>query len=237
MQLDPIIAPTIKEMFTGRIEEMILSGRLPVGTQLPTERELAEQMKISKTAVHAGICDMVRKGFLEVIPRRGTFVADYARCGTLETLVSMTNFTGGNLDERNIRSLLEMRCAIERVALENVIARRDSATLQALEEISEAAAACAHATPPDILALAEQYFLFHHRICVDSGNTIAPLIMNAFRVPSIHLWANSARRLGIEESLRRLRCFVDYIREGDLPGALTHLQLATLGSLDDVADV
>ena len=75
MEFGQIVAPTIKELFIERIEGMILSGQLKPGERLPSERDLAEQMKISKTIVHIGLEDLARMGFLEVTPRRGTVVA------------------------------------------------------------------------------------------------------------------------------------------------------------------
>ena len=48
MEFGQIVAPTIKELFIERIEGMILSGQLKPGERLPSERDLAEQMKISK---------------------------------------------------------------------------------------------------------------------------------------------------------------------------------------------
>ena len=84
MDFGQIVAPTIKELFIERIEGMILSGTLKPGDRLPSERDLAEQMKISKTIVHIGLEDLARMGFLEVTPRRGTVVADFAETGDAE---------------------------------------------------------------------------------------------------------------------------------------------------------
>ena len=70
MRFTQIVAPTVKELFIQRMESLILSGELPIGAALPSEREMAEQMGISKTAVHTGVADMERKGFLRVVPRQ-----------------------------------------------------------------------------------------------------------------------------------------------------------------------
>lgn len=48
MEFGQIVAPTIKELFIERIEGLIFSGALKPGDKLPSERDLAEQMKISK---------------------------------------------------------------------------------------------------------------------------------------------------------------------------------------------
>lgn len=223
MHFTEIVAPTVKELFIHRIEDMILSGELPEGSRLPSERELAEQMKISKTAVHAGITEMVRKGFLTVLPRKGIFVGNYAENGTLEALASIMHHNGGRLDERNVRSLLEMRYAIESICISRLIKAPDAQALKRLEAMTQEAEDIAKADQIDYTALATLYFRFHHYICVASGNTIAPLIFNAFKVPSITFWANSAHALGLEESVARLVKFYDCIQRGDEKNALSHL--------------
>ena len=55
MKFKAINTLSIKELFISQIEEMILSGELKPGDKLPTERELADEMNISKTIVHDGI--------------------------------------------------------------------------------------------------------------------------------------------------------------------------------------
>ena len=71
MRFQTIVAPTITELFERQIQGMILSGQVEPGEKLPTEAELAENMHISKSAVHAGIKNLERMGFLRVSPRRG----------------------------------------------------------------------------------------------------------------------------------------------------------------------
>ena len=52
MNFKEIKALSIKELFISQLEEMILSGELKPGDRLPSERELADEMNISKTIVH-----------------------------------------------------------------------------------------------------------------------------------------------------------------------------------------
>ena len=66
MKFGEIIAPSIKELFIQKIEGMILSGALKPGERLPTERELADEMNISKTIVHE-----VSVNFPVLVFRRG----------------------------------------------------------------------------------------------------------------------------------------------------------------------
>lgn len=100
MKFNQIIAPSMKELFIKEIEALILSGQLKVGDKLPTERELADEMKISRTIVNLGLSELKNKGFIDIVPRKGAFVADYAKNGKLDTLISIINFNGGRFDKK-----------------------------------------------------------------------------------------------------------------------------------------
>ena len=113
MKFGEIIAPSIKELFIQKIEGMILSGALKPGERLPTERELADEMNISKTIVHEGIRELSRLGFLDVVSRKGVTVADYAQNGNLDTLMAIMKYNGGYLNPQTAKSLLDVRAFLE----------------------------------------------------------------------------------------------------------------------------
>ena len=48
MEFKKLNAPSLKELFISELENMIISGRLPIGTKLPSERELASSMQVSR---------------------------------------------------------------------------------------------------------------------------------------------------------------------------------------------
>ena len=61
----------LKTLLQGRI----LSGQYPVGSQLPSERELCEAYGISRMTVRQAIIDLVNEGLLQRERGRGTYVA------------------------------------------------------------------------------------------------------------------------------------------------------------------
>ncbi len=227
MVFEEIVAPTIKQQLVSRLEGMILSGQLRVGDKLPTERELAAMMKISRSAVHQGVAEMARIGFLEIIPRRGIFVADYAENGNLEVLSAMVNFGGGMLDNANTYALVETRMLLETPALRKVTRERDPKLIDRLERLLDEAKRLQQGGRANCAAIADVYFRFHHAIFVFGGNSITPLIFNAFRAPSVGLWTRSAVGLGLPESVGRLETFFSLIVSGDEEGAIKHLQYVT----------
>ena len=120
MDFRPIVAPSIRELFIQQVEGAILSGQLKPGDRLPTERELADTMHISKTVVHEGLRELHRLGFLDIASRRGVTVADYAQTGSLETLMAIMDYHGGLPDEKTARSILRLRYYLEAPALRDL---------------------------------------------------------------------------------------------------------------------
>ena len=89
MDFEAINAATVTEQLEARILGRILSGELKRGEKLPTENMLAEKMCISKSAVHIGLKNLERSGFLRISPRHGTFVADYGETGNIDTFTAL----------------------------------------------------------------------------------------------------------------------------------------------------
>lgn len=61
------------------VVQAILEGRLPAGAPLPSSRELARLLGISRNTVTAAYEQLVDEAFLQARPRSGIFVADGAR--------------------------------------------------------------------------------------------------------------------------------------------------------------
>ena len=192
MEFEQLYAPSLKELFVQKLQGMILSGELPMGQKLPSERELCQQMGVSRAVVNGGISELARQGFLDVLPRQGTFVADYRRNGNMETLMAIMEYNGGMLGKEEIRSILEVRWGLEQMALHCVV---DNATDEDLEKLGQYVDAL-RAKPAPVLA-AEIAFQFHHEMTLVGGNHILPLIYTSFKVPCTALWIRFCRKYGV----------------------------------------
>ncbi len=115
-----IETPTVRQMFMERIAGMIVSGELKPGDKLPSEREMAAQAKISKSAVHFAMVELERMGFVKTILRQGTYVQDFTLHGTAETLNLLTSTKNFHYTPENVRDIIDMRYAIESAALERL---------------------------------------------------------------------------------------------------------------------
>src|ERR1700726_1611982 len=64
------------EQIVQQIEDSVLKGTLKPGDQLPAERELAQQLGVSRTAVREAVKTLREKGLVEAYSGRGTFITN-----------------------------------------------------------------------------------------------------------------------------------------------------------------
>lgn len=192
MTFEQLYAPSLKELFVQKLQGMILSGELPMGQKLPSERELCQQMGVSRAVVNAGISELAQQGFLDVLPRQGAFVADYRSNGNLKTLTAIMEYNGGMLGKEEIRSILEVRWGLEQMTLHRVI---ENASDEQLEKLGAYVDALAENPTPN--QAAEIAFRFHHEMTLIGGNHILPLIYTSFEVPCTALWVRFCRKYGV----------------------------------------
>jgi len=193
MEFKKLQAPTLKDLFIEEIEAKILSGELAIGEQLLTERELADIMGINRNLVHSGIATMVAKGFLEIKPRAGTFVADYNKRGSVEILVSMMNYNRGLLRKPEIRSAIELKILFDCFAIRQMQPHLTPDNLAKLKEYIDALA-----KTTKVNEACEIAYEFFREMSMLSGNTILPLIYNSFRVANRTLFERHIRLYGIK---------------------------------------
>ena len=55
MEFEKISSPSLRELFVQQLEHMILSGKLPVGTKLPPERQLSQEMQVSRAVINLSL--------------------------------------------------------------------------------------------------------------------------------------------------------------------------------------
>lgn len=206
--------PGLKDRFVQQIQGMILSGELMVGSRLPPERTLAEQLHVSRTVVNSGLAELAGQGFLEVRPRRGTCVADYRRQGNLSTLAAMVEYSGGELGRDDVRSLLEARRALEQLAASRAIRYAGDDELERLGVRLVRIAAS-----PGPSEAAEAAFSFHHELALIGGNSIVPLIYSSLKPPLVSFWAQFCSRNGVLALVRDTETLCSFIRQRDLDGA------------------
>ncbi|MDP8256204.1 MAG: FadR/GntR family transcriptional regulator [Candidatus Alcyoniella australis] len=176
--LDPIKTDSLKDVFIARFEELILSGKLSIGQRLPSERELALQLGVSRPVVHEGLVDLEFKGLVSMKPRVGTVVNDYRRQGSLALLTSLVNYRRGLFEPRLLASMLQMRMLFEIETARLAAHCRSDAQLAELRDLLKREQS---AERTDIAYITELDFELHHMVALASDNMIYPLVINSFK--------------------------------------------------------
>jgi GntR family transcriptional repressor for pyruvate dehydrogenase complex len=218
MEYKKLQAPTLKDLFIQEIESKILSGELEIGDQLLTERELADVMGISRNIVHSGITTMVDKGFLEIRPRIGTFVADYNQKGSVGILVSMMNYNKGMLRRPEVRSSIELKILFDSFAIRQM---SPYLTQENLDKLREYILAIEKVTKT--AEVAEISYEFFRYMSILSGNTILPLIYNSFRTSNRNLFERHIRLYGVKLTIDFMTQLFNLIAKGDTQEAISYL--------------
>ena len=215
MFIGKIAVPTLEELFINRIEQQILSGRLRPGDKLPSERQLQEETKISKTVIHAGLVALEKKGFIEIKPRCGAFVLDHKVTGSLEAINALIRYNGGRMTREQIQSFFEFRIAVEGTTLRKLALNHTDEMIQTLDDILKEAEILARKADCSAAELAELLFLFQRSICVFSGNVFFAPLFNEFKPIIIPFWEDSINTFGSVPNVRLARKYLKDIINGD----------------------
>ena len=113
VQVVPLEVLSLKNACVQQLEALILSGELKINEKLPSERDLAAKLQISRPVLHEALVDLAAKGLVRIEARRGVFVNDYRTHGSCALLSSLLAFHENKLDTNFENSLLEMRFLVE----------------------------------------------------------------------------------------------------------------------------
>lgn len=103
----------------------ITTGAWPVGSRIPIEPELAEQIGVGRSTVREAVRSLASIGMLETLPGRGTFVRSAAPTSTL-----LNEF----LNDFTLEEILSYRRALEIEAAQQAALHRTDEDLAALEQ-------------------------------------------------------------------------------------------------------
>lgn len=173
---------SLKELFVQEIETKIISGRIKPGERLPPERELAGLMGVSRGIVNSGILELASKGFVRIIPRKGTVVKDYKNEGTPAILVSIMNYHQGKLSPGLFNSMMDTRLLIEVESARRAAENRRAEDLQSLKRLLEEAE-----KSKELEEHVTLNYDFHHRVLIASGNVVYAMIFKSFEPACLNL--------------------------------------------------
>jgi len=134
---------SITDSVVNNIREMIESGEYSIGQKLPTEAKLCEMFGVSRTCVREATRVLQAIGYVNILPGKGAFVADYKENSNLyqnyERIAGNKNTNKNWYDVEGARfyDFMEVRQAIETLSVRLSVERATPAQVQELENIHQ----------------------------------------------------------------------------------------------------
>lgn len=148
----------LRDVVFNTLRQAILRGELKPGERL-MEIQLANKLGVSRTPIREAIRKLELEGLVLMIPRRGAEVAE--------------------ITEKSLRDVLEVRRALEELAVQLACLRM---TPEGLEQLKQAAAEFERVLgDKDITVVAEADVAFHDVIYLATDNERLISLLNNFR--------------------------------------------------------
>lgn len=165
----PSLQETVKKSLLGKI----LSGELKPGQWLPAERDMAEQMGVSRSSLHQAILSLHADGFLKIEPRRGIMVNDYRKYPTPQSLSTLMHYDSTELDYSLFADMMAARIWLETVCARCACTHIYESTMEEMQKLVLAM------KEPDA-NISELVYQFHYKLTQASGNSIYSMIFRGF---------------------------------------------------------
>lgn len=211
----PLRRDRLHQQVADRIQDLIVNESLRPGDRLPSERDLAERLGVSRTVIREAIRVLGAQGLVDVRPGSGSYVqepsADDA-AASIERLLRLRQAPG------RYEALGEVRRTLE-IEIAGLAARRatemDVASLEgALAEMAAHAGDAEQFTRQDLAFHAALVGATHNELYGVLLIPITDLLLD-FRLAAYRYDARSA----IEDGLAFHREILDHVRARDSEGA------------------
>ncbi|MBO0904738.1 FadR/GntR family transcriptional regulator [Jiella sonneratiae] len=205
---EAILRHNVRDVVAAKLAALVASGLLKVGDALPSERELAAALQVSRETVRGGIQILAAKGLLAVVHGARTKVVSDDVDPDFVGLREARRINGYDIGD-----IHASRWLVERRVVADAAARIDDATLAFLEE-SLKAQRKATDDPVRFLIIDREFHLAVYRCC---GNAVlADFVGDLYGFMMEHRHRAVAKPGAIESSYRDHRAIVAALRSRDV---------------------
>ncbi|QKT08604.1 FadR family transcriptional regulator [Gordonia sp. X0973] len=152
MTFQPVVKRSVSDDVFDQIAARVVSGDLSVGASLPSERDLAAALGVSRPAVREALKRLDASGLVHIRQGDATTVRDIRRDGGLD-LLPLLLVHDGQLDFRVARSVIEARAQIAPIVAGLAAQRLDESAAADLRTLVDEIAAQTDPLQLQILAL------------------------------------------------------------------------------------
>jgi DNA-binding FadR family transcriptional regulator len=158
----PKLAESVRESLLAEIT----AGRFRPGDRLPTEIELQERYRVSRTPIREAMQSLHLMGIVDISPRRGATV----RAIPVQSVVDMAMLSGAMTGPDRVKDVFQFRDAMESAIAELSAVNADDAQLGRIRTILEENRSAVERGDRD--AAREVDVRFHAAIAEASGNVV-----------------------------------------------------------------
>jgi len=163
------------EQVFQQLERMILTRQLQLGDRLPSEREIAEQLNVSRTVVREAIKALEQRGLIRVLTGDGTYVTQAKPDIVSRSLGVLIQQSGPSLNHLSeVRRILELDIAA--LAAERLRPQDAAAMEEALKQMEEAVRS-ADRDPEARERFAEADLAFHSALVEAAQNPLLSILL------------------------------------------------------------
>ena len=164
---------SLSDRVADELTGAIVSKRIRPGDLLPSERELGDRFKVSRTVVREAVRSLVARGLVRVTSGRGVEVRGF---GPESVAASMGPLVRGF--DLGYREVNEVRMPVE-VQIAGLAAERaQPADLERLKQICDEHERALE--KPDLNAASELDFQFHRELTCCAGNPLLLVVVDSF---------------------------------------------------------
>lgn len=192
--LNPVKNIKVYEVIMEEIKDIVKKGELKSGEKLPSERELADKLEVSRTSVREALKALTILGLIESKHGEGNFIKSNFENSLLEPLSIVFLLIGSkNEDIIELRRIIEPEAA--GLAAKNI-------TESELRDLKEIMKELNNSLDAEICAQLDKKF--HYKIAQASGNHLISTIM--FSISSlIEKYIDSSRIHNINKKVVKLQ--------------------------------
>ncbi|MBR1456919.1 MAG: FadR family transcriptional regulator [Oscillospiraceae bacterium] len=210
MEFEKIASVSLTDNIYKSLLGKILSGEWKPGDWFPAERDVAEQMGVSRSSLHHAVLQLERDGFVSVLPRKGTQVADYRKKPTPQSLSVIMTYGSEELDEPLFHDLMDIRRLVEIECTRRACSNIYASTMEEMRAIADRLA-------EENAAVPELIYRYHYMLTQASGNSIFAMMFRAFEPVLMVLIARhySLRAVDLREAAAMHGELLDHIAAKD----------------------
>lgn len=165
--LNPVKNTKVYEVIMEQIKDIVKKGELKSGDKLPSERELADKLEVSRTSVREALKALTMLGLIESKHGEGNFIKSNFEDSLLEPLsIVFLLIENKNEDIIELRRIIEPEAAA--LAAKNIKGPELVELKKIMNELNDSL---------DFEASAELDKKFHYKIAQASGNHLISTIM------------------------------------------------------------